>query len=177
MPIGGWRTRSVFDRYAIITENDIVDAVRKLEADRKQRGAVALEIAATSHETNPSTVAAMLVVVLVGVNPAGGTCPVATVAISGDGASDQAVESPEVKASVGWGEPWSALTREANKSTGCSESELQLSPEMGFPTRIGGCGRWKCRDFPYTSKASVIGEGTGCMQLMSFPGSQETTCR
>src|ERR1017187_3476767 len=106
------------------------------------------------------TVAAMLVVVLVGVNPAGGTCPVATVAISGDGASDQAVESPEVKASVGWGNPWSAPTREANKSTGCSESELKLSPEMGFPTRIGGWGRWKCRDFPYTSKASVIGEGT-----------------
>ena len=73
----------------------------------------------------------MLVVVLVGVNPAGGTCPVATVAISGGGASDQAVESPEVKASVGWGKPWSAPTREANKSTGCGESELQLSPEMG----------------------------------------------
>jgi hypothetical protein len=28
--------------YAIITENDIVDAVRKLEADRKQREAVAV---------------------------------------------------------------------------------------------------------------------------------------
>jgi hypothetical protein len=83
----------------------------------------------------------MLVVVLVGVNPVGGTCPVATVAISGGGASDQAVESPEVKASVGWGKPRSAPTREANKSTGCSESELQLSPEMGFPTRIGGWGR------------------------------------
>ncbi len=51
MQIGGWRTRSVFDRYAIITENDIVDAVRKLEADRKQREAVAVEIAAISHES------------------------------------------------------------------------------------------------------------------------------
>jgi hypothetical protein len=37
MQIGGWRTRSVFDRYAIITENDIADAVRKLETDRKLR--------------------------------------------------------------------------------------------------------------------------------------------
>lgn len=37
MQIGGWRTRSVFDRYAIITENDIVDAVRKLEADLRRR--------------------------------------------------------------------------------------------------------------------------------------------
>ena len=40
----------------------------------------------------------MLVVVLPGVNPASGTCPVATVVIPGGGASDQAVESPEVKA-------------------------------------------------------------------------------
>ena len=45
----------------------------------------------------------MLVGVLAGVNPAGGTCPVATVVISGGGASDPTVESPEVKASVGWG--------------------------------------------------------------------------
>ena len=51
MQIGGWRTRSVFDRYAIITENDIADAVRKLETDRKQREAAAVEIAAISHET------------------------------------------------------------------------------------------------------------------------------
>jgi hypothetical protein len=35
----------------------------------------------------------------------------------------------------------------------------------------------KGRDCPYVSKASVIGEGTGCMQLMNFPGSQGTTCR
>ena len=51
MQIGGWRTRSVFDRYAIITENDIADAVRKSEADRKHREAVALEIATISHES------------------------------------------------------------------------------------------------------------------------------
>ena len=51
MQIGGWRTRSVFDRYAIITENDIADAVRKLEVDRKHRKAVAAEIAAISHES------------------------------------------------------------------------------------------------------------------------------
>ena len=50
MQIGGWRTRSVFDRYAIITENDIVDAVRKLEADRKQREALVAEVA-NSHES------------------------------------------------------------------------------------------------------------------------------
>src|ERR1019366_3978334 len=111
------------------------------------------------------------------INPAGGACRVATVAISGGGASDQSVESPEVKVSVGWGKPWSAPTREANKSTGRSEWELQLSPEIECPTRIGGWGAWKCRDFPQQSKASVIGEGTGCMQPMRFAGSQETTCR
>ena len=44
-----------------------------------------------------------LVDVLAGESPAGGTYPVATVVISGGGASDQTVESPEVKASVGWG--------------------------------------------------------------------------
>ena len=76
---------------------------------------------------------------LAGGNPAGGTCPVATVVISGGGASDPTVESPEVKVSVGW-EAWSAPTREASKSTGGSESELQLSPEMGSLTRIGVWG-------------------------------------
>ena len=51
MEIGGWRTRSVFDRYAIITEDDIGDAVRKLEADLKQRATLAAEIALESHES------------------------------------------------------------------------------------------------------------------------------
>jgi hypothetical protein len=48
--------------------------------------------------------AAMLVAGLAGESPAGGTCPVATVVISGSGASDQAAGSPEVKVSVGWRE-------------------------------------------------------------------------
>ena len=30
--IGGWRTRSVFDRYAIVTQTDIADAMNKLES-------------------------------------------------------------------------------------------------------------------------------------------------
>jgi len=51
MQIGGWRTRSVFDRYAIITEDDIADAVHKLEEDRKQRAASAVEIETNSHES------------------------------------------------------------------------------------------------------------------------------
>ena len=91
----------------------------------------------------------MLVDVLADVRSAGGTCPVATVVISGGGASDQPVGSPEVNASVGWGKLWSAPTREANKSTGRSASELQLSLGTGSLTRIGVWGQWKCRDLPY----------------------------
>jgi len=43
--------------------------------------------------------------------------------ISGDDAGDQIVESPDVKVSVGKAKAESAPTREASKSTGCSESE------------------------------------------------------
>jgi len=43
----------------------------------------------------------MLAAILVGVSPARGTCPVATVAISGDGKGDQFIGSPEVKVPVG----------------------------------------------------------------------------
>jgi integrase len=31
MKIGGWRTRSVFERYAIVSQSDVVDAIQKLE--------------------------------------------------------------------------------------------------------------------------------------------------
>jgi len=48
--------------------------------------------------------AATLVVGPVGVSPAGGNCPVATVVISGNGEGDRAVESPEVKVSCKGGE-------------------------------------------------------------------------
>src|SRR5439155_25842624 len=34
--IGGWKTRSVFERYAIVTRTDIADAMRKLEAHERQ---------------------------------------------------------------------------------------------------------------------------------------------
>jgi hypothetical protein len=46
--------------------------------------------------------AAMLAAILAGVSPAGGNYPVATVAITGDGAGDQTVESPVVKVLAGW---------------------------------------------------------------------------
>jgi integrase len=34
MKIGGWRTRSVFERYAIVSQTDIAEAMRKLEVQR-----------------------------------------------------------------------------------------------------------------------------------------------
>jgi integrase len=34
MKIGGWRTRSVFERYAIVSQTDISDAMRKLEVQQ-----------------------------------------------------------------------------------------------------------------------------------------------
>jgi hypothetical protein len=68
----------------------------------------------TGRETAMSEVrrdsAVKLVDVLAGVSPAGANCPVGTVVISGDGAGDQTVGSPEVKALDGWMQIWSAPT-------------------------------------------------------------------
>src|SRR6516162_5642378 len=54
--------------------------------------------------------AAKLVGVLAGESPAGGTCPVAPVVISGGGEGDQSAGSPEVKILVGWVKTRSAPT-------------------------------------------------------------------
>ena len=35
MKIGGWLTRSVFERYAIVSRNDIADAMLKLQRNEK----------------------------------------------------------------------------------------------------------------------------------------------
>jgi hypothetical protein len=49
----------------------------------------------------------MLAAILAGASPAGGNYPVATVAITGDGAGDQTVESPVVEILDGWMQIWS----------------------------------------------------------------------
>lgn len=36
MKIGGWRTRSVFERYAIVDQNDIAAAMKKLQASERK---------------------------------------------------------------------------------------------------------------------------------------------
>ena len=35
MKIGGWRSRSVFERYAIVSRNDIADAMLRLQQSEK----------------------------------------------------------------------------------------------------------------------------------------------
>ncbi len=39
MKIGGWKTRSVFERYAVIAQSDVADAMQKLEAKKAQQTA------------------------------------------------------------------------------------------------------------------------------------------
>jgi len=60
---------------------------------------------------------------LAGASPASASFPVGTVVISGDGAGDQAVGSPEVNVLVGRVRIWSAPNRRASKAAGCSASE------------------------------------------------------
>ena len=45
MKMGGWKTRSVFDRYAIVAESDMADAIERVEALRAQFGHRQPEIA------------------------------------------------------------------------------------------------------------------------------------
>ena len=89
-------------------------------------------------------VAAMLVDVPVGENPAGGTCPVATVVIPGGGAGDQSVESPEVKVSVGWGETSGQLRqgRRASRQVVTIEN-CSKAPKLSSPTIESERGMWK----------------------------------
>jgi hypothetical protein len=43
MKIGGWKTRSVFERYAIVSQSDISDAMTKLEAGQQRDNAEAAQ--------------------------------------------------------------------------------------------------------------------------------------
>ena len=56
MKIGGWRTRSVFERYAIVSRTDIADAMRKLQTSEAQKK-ISHEI---SHATETATTDAQL---------------------------------------------------------------------------------------------------------------------
>ena len=84
----------------------------------------------------------MLVGVLAGESPAGGTCPVATVVISGGGAGDQSAGSPEVKVLVGWVKTRSALTGgQANRQVVTKANRSKASKmEPHENQRVGNVG-------------------------------------
>ena len=70
----------------------------------------------------------MLVGMLAGGSPAGGTCPVATVVIVGGGEGDQSVGSPTVKVLVGWVKIWSAPTgRRANRQVAAKANRSEAT--------------------------------------------------
>ena len=50
MKIGGWKTRSVFERYAIVSQSDIRDAMAKLEAGQQRDNAEAAREQTSSEE-------------------------------------------------------------------------------------------------------------------------------
>jgi integrase len=54
MKIGGWRTRSVFSRYNIVSHNDIRDAVQKLERARREWGTVSATVSVAQEEGQSS---------------------------------------------------------------------------------------------------------------------------
>jgi hypothetical protein len=103
----------------------------------------------------------MLVGVLAGESPAGGTCPVAPVVISGGGAGDQSVGSPDVKVLVGWVKFWSAPTGgRANRQVVAKADRSQASKTRS-PQESEGGEIWKGRDLLPWSKSSIIGEELG----------------
>jgi integrase len=53
MKIGGWRTRSVFERYAIVAQSDIEEALRKLDSQSNQQRT---DMASPAAETSPEDV-------------------------------------------------------------------------------------------------------------------------
>jgi hypothetical protein len=84
----------------------------------------------------------MLVGMLAGESPAGGTCPVATVVIFGGGASDQSVGSPKVKALVGWVKTRSAptgeqATRQVAAKVNRSEASKRIPPRESEGGDVG----------------------------------------
>jgi hypothetical protein len=50
MKIGGWKTRSVFERYAIVSQSDICDAMAQLEAGQQRDNAEAAQKQKSSEE-------------------------------------------------------------------------------------------------------------------------------
>ena len=132
---------------------------------------------AEHYEESPELLsAAMLVGVPAGESPAGGTCPVATVAIPGGRKGDRPAESPGVKVSVGRG--WSLV----GSAKGGEQLDRSQRKRTGEAPKAGShlkrmVGDWECRALSGGAKAMVVGEGTGCRQPTDSPGSERATCR
>ena len=105
--------------------------------------------------------AAMLAAILTGESPVRGTCPVATVVISGGGAGDQSVGSPEVKVPVGKAKAESDPSGGRANRQVVAQANWSEAPKSA-PREKRICGiTWKCRDLDEWAKASVGSEGTG----------------
>jgi hypothetical protein len=81
--------------------------------------------------------AAKLVDGLAGESPASADYPVGTVVISGDGAGDQTVGSPDVNVLVGRTEVWSAPTGGQAKQQVVAKANRSQALENAHLTRIG----------------------------------------
>ena len=88
--------------------------------------------------------AAMLVAALAGESAAGGNCTVATVVISGSGASCQAAGSPEVKVFRGLkGKLGSAPTGRRASRQVVTRANGSEAPKSDVPMGMGGWGWWE----------------------------------
>ena len=74
---------------------------------------------------------------LAGESPASANCPVGTVDISGDGAGDQTVGSPDVKVLEGRTQVWSALTGGQAKQQVVAQANRSQASKTISLTRIG----------------------------------------
>jgi hypothetical protein len=98
---------------------------------------------------------------LAGESPASAGCPVGTVVISGDGAGDQTVGSPDVNVLDGWTQVWSAPTGGLAKQQVVAQvNRSQASkthPHQDRSVRIKGMPKL----FYPRLKARVFGEALG----------------
>ena len=98
---------------------------------------------------------------LAGESPASADYPVGTVVISGDGAGDQTVESPDVNVLVGWTQVRSAPTGGQAKQQVVAKANRSQASKTHTSQESECEVRRECRNFYPTMKASVFGEVLG----------------
>ena len=98
---------------------------------------------------------------LAGESPASASCPVGTVVISGDGAGDQTVGSPDVNVLDGWTQVWSAPTGGLAKQQVVAQvNRSQASKTHPYQDRSGE-DKGNAETFYPRLKARVFGEALG----------------